>query len=151
MIPYILAIVGGYLIGNSAKQYVRGGYLTNKKNIENIKLKSIDGGLFIDTNSMSSANMALYGIWKRQNWSDVFYEITFEDGEKIEGSIDLEPHSFHKGHENNILTWHINTFWNNIANTNAPYISKDDKIFAKKIVENYKLYADGGMNNKNYI
>jgi hypothetical protein len=145
MIPFILAVAGGYLIGSSVKQYAEGGGIdADKKSIDNIILKSIDGGVFVDTNSMDKANESLYGIWKRGNWSDVFYVITFEDGEKIEGSIDLEPRSFHKPHKYKILTWHINTFWKNVARTNAPYIPEEEKKFAKNIVENYKLYEKGG-------
>lgn len=71
--------------------------------------------LFTTVNSWESANVAAKAIFKRQYWSDLYYSIVFDDGVKVSGSIDLEPKSFHKEHQNKIVTWHLKTFWTNIS------------------------------------
>ena len=126
------------------KKMADGVALEDKKiPIKSVTLESNSGVLVSDA-SVSKANEALYYFWKRNKHSDVYYDITFEDGETLEGSIDLEPHSFHEDHKHNILTWHINTFWNNVAKSDYSYIPKEDKEEAIKLVNNYRLYSDGG-------
>jgi hypothetical protein len=147
MIQFILAAVGGALIGNaisSKKRFDDGGQVDNKIPIKSVTLTTYDGGVIVKDASVAKANEALYYFWKRQAGSDAYYFITFDDGETLEGSIDLEPHSFHEDHKHNILTWHINTFWNNFANSDYSYISKEDKEDAKRLIENYRLYKEGG-------
>jgi hypothetical protein len=132
------------------RKYAKGGMTTTEKTpMKKIVLSSSDGKVFVDTTSVDKANEGLKGVWKRKRYSDVYYDITFDDGFELSGSIDLEPHSFHKGHEDKILTWHLNTFWNNVARSDKGYISQEHKDYAKNIVDNYRLYASGGEINMN--
>jgi hypothetical protein len=132
------------------RKYAKGGMTTTEKTpMKKIVLSSSDGKVFVDTTSVDKANEGLKGVWKRKRYSDVYYDITFDDGFELSGSIDLEPHSFHKGHEDKILTWHLNTFWNNVARSDKGYISQEHKDYAKNIVDNYRLYASGGEININ--
>lgn len=129
------------------KEYAHGGMTDSKKNISRVVLSDDNDKVFIDTPSMAQANEVLYGIWNSNKYSDVIYEITFEDGKEISGSIDLEPHSFHKGHEKKILTWHLLTYYNNVAKISSlDYVGdvKEHIEMAKDLVKNYKLYAKGG-------
>jgi hypothetical protein len=130
-----------------AKGYAHGGMTDSKKNISRVVLSDDNEKVFVDTPSMAQANEVLYGIWNSNKYSDVYYDITFEDGKEISGSIDLEPHSFHKGHEKKILTWHLLTYYNNVAKISSlDYIGdvKEHIETAKDLVKNYKLYAKGG-------
>jgi hypothetical protein len=109
-----------------------------------VRLETTDGNKITEQTSIPKADEALYYFWKIDKYSDVVYKITFEDGETLEGIIDLEPKEFHEGHKFNILTWHINTFWNNVARSNRSYISQSNKDEAKRLVDNYNLYEKGG-------
>jgi len=128
------------------KEYAHGGMTDSKKDISRVVLSDDNEKVFVDTPSMVQANEVLYGIWNSNKYSDVYYDITFEDGKEISGSIDLEPHSFHKGHEKKILTWHLLTFYNNLAKLSSlNYIYGETTVEdAKDLVKNYKLYAKGG-------
>lgn len=53
-------------------------------------------------------------IFKRQYWSDIYYLIEIDGREIWAGSIDLEPASFHRPHQRQIITNHIRTFLGNL-------------------------------------
>lgn len=80
-----------------------------------IRLTDSDGNSFAVVHSWDAANLAAKAVFKRQNWSDLYYYIEFDDKQEVHGSIDLEPASFHRPHQNNIFTWHLRTFWTNIS------------------------------------
>jgi len=94
------------------------------------------GHKFASVNSWEDANVAAKAIFKRQYWSNLYYEIFFDDGETISGVIDLEPESFHKPHQNQIFTWHLKTFWGNISKLTKPYggITMQDVEDCKKLL-----------------
>ncbi len=72
--------------------------------------------------------------------SDMPYEVVFEDGESIKGSIDLEPQSFWKGNESP-FTWHLQTFYGNIAaaQPKGTIITQEDIDWARNLMVNYDL------------
>jgi len=99
----------------------------------NIKLTTTDGRLFANVDNWNDANIAAKSIFKRQYYSDLCYDITFDDGTQVNGSIDLEPQCFHKGHQNTIITTHLKTFWTNITEVKLPHFQiteSDIKHFA---------------------
>ena len=79
--------------------------------------------IFTHAGSWEDANIACKAIFKRQNYSDIYYAITFDDGREIGGAIDIEPESFHKPHQSTIFTWHLKTWWTNISRLPAPKYS----------------------------
>lgn len=90
---------------------------------------------FATVNNWSDANVAAKAIFKRQNWSDLYYDIFFDDGTQTGGSIDLEPESFHKPHQNEIFTWHLRTFWTNISKSKPlPHLTQEDIDFTAKLL-----------------
>jgi hypothetical protein len=114
-----------------------------------VELKTLDGKDFYEGINIQDADAALYHIWKRKKYSDVAYEIEFENGTELEGSIDLEPHDFHADHKHHILSWHIKNLWKNISESNYSFISQEDKDFGKDLIENYDLeYKKGGKIKK---
>jgi hypothetical protein len=96
-----------------------------------IKLTTTKGNLFAIINNWNDANLAAKSIFKRNYYSDLCYDITFDDGEKISGSIDLEPQSFHKEHQSEIITTHLKTYWGNISNIVLPRFpfTQEDKDY----------------------
>jgi len=85
-----------------------------------IQLTDSRGHLFANVGNWDDANLVAKSIFKRQYWSDLYYSITFDDGESINGSIDLEPTSFHKPHQNSIFLTHLKTYWGNISRLGSP-------------------------------
>ena len=85
-----------------------------------ITLSNSDKKVFTTVTSWESANIAAKAIIKRNKWSDIKYSIVFDTGEEANGSIDLEPRSFHKPYLNCIVTKHLKTWWNNISRLQAP-------------------------------
>jgi hypothetical protein len=104
--------------------------------VHEIVLTDSRGHKFATIKGWEDANVAAKAIFKRQNWSDLYYNITFNDGETISGSIDLEPESFHKPHQNEIFTWHLKTFWTNISKLTSPYLgfTMEDIEDCKKLI-----------------
>lgn len=89
--------------------------------------------------SWHQANDALRYIIDQQKYSDAVYEVEFQDGETLDGTIDLEPKSFWDS-KNNPLTWHLNTFWGNVSKASAsPIMSQEGIDFAKKLVSDYNI------------
>lgn len=79
-----------------------------------ITLTTTDGSKFATFATFEEANHAARYIYRRR-YSDILYSITLPNGEEAAGSIDLEPHSFHAGHQRKIITNHIRTFWGNVS------------------------------------
>jgi hypothetical protein len=129
--PFIEEATGMYL------SFAEGGQLKIKA--KEVELEDSMGNKFFEGKSIAAADEAMYHIWKRGNWSDVQYEIEFEDGSEVEGSIDLEPKSFHAEHKKNILSWHLQTYWGNVSKTDKPYIQPEMKEFAKNLISKYDL------------
>lgn len=128
----------------SSRKYAHGGMTDSKKNISRIILSDDRKKVLVDTTSMAQANEVLYGISNSNKYSYIFYAIRFEDGKEISGSIDLEPHSFHKPHEKKILTWHLLTYYKNVSNLPSYFGEEVEVEIAKDLLDNYKLYAKGG-------
>lgn len=87
----------------------------------NITLKSSDGHTFTVSRGWENANAAARAVFKRRYYSDLHYLIIFDDGDGIEGVIDLEPYDFHARHQREIVTTHLRTFWGNIAKIKPPH------------------------------
>lgn len=85
-----------------------------------IILSDSTGKKFTTLAEWEAANVAAKAIFKKQYWSDLYYEIFFNDGTEVTGSIDLEPKSFHDPHINKIFTNHLQTFWGNISKLQQP-------------------------------
>lgn len=85
-----------------------------------IILADSDNRQLAKVSSWDNANVAAKALFKKQYWSDLYYSIVFDDGNEISGSIDLEPQSFHAPHQNQIVTWHLKTFWGNISRAKLP-------------------------------
>ncbi len=109
-----------------------------------IKLTTSTGNLFAIVNNWSDANLAAKSIFKRQYYSDLYYSIAFDDGESISGSIDLEPQSFHKGHQKTIFTTHLKTFWTNISKVKLPHfqVTQEDKDYFSFLLTKLTINKD---------
>jgi hypothetical protein len=99
-----------------------------------IRLTTDTGALFAEVTTWSEANTAARAVFKRNNWSDLYYFIEFDTKQETSGSIDLEPYSFHARQQREIFTTHLKTFWSNIKalerNKAKIYgISEDDQKF----------------------
>ena len=106
-----------------------------------IKLENTQGNLFAKVSSLQEANNAMAAIVKRNYWSDLFYEICFDSGNSIQGSIDLEPKGFHE--KLKPFTNHLNTFWTNILKSQREWeVSKGDKEYF------FELFID--LKNSNH-
>lgn len=91
-----------------------------------ITLSTDNGHIFTTVRDWNTANEAAKAIFKRKYWSDLYYDITFDDATQTAGSIDLEPQSFHKPHQENLFTWHLKTFWGNVSKeTPKVYLSQE--------------------------
>ena len=102
-----------------------------------IILSTSEGNKFATLQDWEHANDAAKAIFKRNYWSDLYYDIFFDENNHVSGSIDLEPKSFHKDHQNNLFTWHLKTFWGNVSkSTPKPYLSQEDINYCK-ILLNY--------------
>lgn len=99
-----------------------------------ITLSASNGNVFATVTSWAAANVAAKAIFKRQQYSDLYYLIDHPDV-NVMGSIDLEPESFHKPHQHKILTWHLKTFWGNVSKSQPnTLMSQADIDFAKEVV-----------------
>jgi len=97
-----------------------------------ITLTDSNGNRFAVTATWEAANIAAKAVFKRNYWSDLHYFIEFDDKQEVAGSIDLEPASFHQPHQNNIITWHLKTFWTNICKANPDrWLTQEDINFFK--------------------
>lgn len=85
-----------------------------------IVLFDSNGNNFATVYNFEKANEAAKAVFKRKHWSNLYYDIFFDNGTQTSGSIDLEPQSFHKPHQTNIFTWHLKTFWGNISRLKEP-------------------------------
>ena len=85
-----------------------------------IILTSSIGTTFAKVDTFENANVAAKAIFKCNYWSDLYYDIFFDDGTQTAGSIDLEPQSFHKPHQQSIFTTHLKTWWGNISKLPTP-------------------------------
>lgn len=100
-----------------------------------IILSDSKGATFAKVTNWSDANTAAKAIFKRQYWSDLYYDILFDDGTQTGGSIDLEPESFHKPHQKELFTTHLKTFWSNVSKTTPkPYLTQKDINFCKTLL-----------------
>lgn len=105
-----------------------------------IILSNSDGHKFTTARSWDEANQAARAIFKRNFWSDLYYQIIFDDGKETAGSIDLEPASYHTRHQREIVTNHMRTFWGNVAKlapNKAPYFYSEEDINFTKGLLNY--------------
>lgn len=104
-----------------------------------IRLTDSDGKLFAEVQTWNKANEATRAIFKRKNWSDIYYFIEFDSQQEAYGSIDIEPYSFHARHQREIFTKHLKTFWTNCKNIDImkkPYygITAEDQLFFKYLL-----------------
>lgn len=101
-----------------------------------IILSDYNGSKFATVTTWEKANEAAKAIYRRNRWSDLIYDIFFDDGTQTAGSIDLEPHSFHKPHQNQIFTTHLRTFWGNVSKQQpGKYgLTADDIQFCKTLL-----------------
>lgn len=114
---------------------------TEMKKTENglIPVKSIVVNKSRPYSNWDEANKALRWMIDQQVWSNAPYDIEFEDGEAVDGTIDLEPKSFWDG-KNEPLTWHLNTFWGNVSKqTPSAIIDKESIDFAKNLTSKYDI------------
>jgi hypothetical protein len=116
---------------------------------EKIQVRQISLGAAKTVGDYNEANRALRWILDNKKQSNQEYDITFADGFILSGSIDLEPSTFWKD-KPQPFTWHINTFWNNIANSkpNPAFPTETDIQFAEAVVNNYDLGSAGIIENK---
>ncbi len=100
-----------------------------------IVLFDSNGSTFASVTSFEMANVAAKAVFKRQFWSNLYYDIFFDDNTQTAGSIDLEPESFHKPHQNELFTWHLRTFWTNVSKSKPlPYLTQEDIDFTAKLL-----------------
>lgn len=105
-----------------------------------ILLSSSTGSKFAEVDNFTNANVAAKAVFKCNYWSDLYYDILFDDGTQTAGSIDLEPQSFHKPHQNIIFTNHLKTWWGNVSRiTPNEYgfmkgFTQEDIDFCKKLL-----------------
>lgn len=100
-----------------------------------IILSTSTGTKFATVQSWEEANEAAKAIFKKDCWSDLYYDIFLNEDNHVSGSIDLEPQSFHKSHQNKIFTWHLKTFWSNISKaTPKSYLSQEDINYCKSLL-----------------
>lgn len=104
-----------------------------------IRLTDSEGKLFSEVTTWTEANAAARAIFKRQNWSDIYYFIEFDSQQETHGSIDLEPQTFHTRHQREIFTKHLKTFWTNCSNVDIikkPWygITAEDQEFFKYLL-----------------
>ena len=92
------------------------------------------GSQFCKVATFEQANTAAKAVIKRRRWSDLYYKITFDEGTETEGSIDLEPRTFHQPHLSHIITNHLKTWWTNVSNSKASYLPEDYKQFCKRLL-----------------
>lgn len=129
---------------NIDPNYAEGGDI-GKIAVKKIVLTDSDGKPFIGTSTFKSANEALKKVWENNKHSDAKYKIEWQDGETLSGSIDLEPHDFHSSHKDNILSWHLKTFWGNVSKSDVkPYLSQEEINEAKNLVEKYAFDDEKG-------
>lgn len=95
-----------------------------------IQLTSSNGNLLLPMcNDFNKANQIAKALI-RKGYSDVYYII--EQGElSLEGSIDLEPQSFHAPHLNKVVTNHLETWLGNVSKLTAnwQFNEKDIQLF----------------------
>ena len=100
-----------------------------------IMLFSSTPSKFATVSSWDAANVAAKAVFKKQYWSDLYYDIIFDDGTQTSGSIDLEPYSFHKDHQNELFTWHLRTFWTAVSKQKPlPYLTQEDIDFTANLL-----------------
>ncbi len=136
---------------NGKIEFADGGSLPEKIKIKEITLSTYDNSVFAkNLLSFEKANEVIYFVWKSGKYSNVRYKLEYQDGETIEGVIDIEPKEFHAPHKNNILSWHLKTYWGNVAKSSAlPYLPQKFIDEAKELVAKYAFddsnsFADGG-------
>jgi len=87
--------------------------------------------------AFSGADLFVKGLVGK--FSDVYYKVIWQDGESIEGSVDLEPVDFYEGNEE-ILSSHIQNYFTNLSKIEPSVLySKKAIEKAKKILEGYEL------------
>ena len=84
------------------------------------------------------ANDKMRWLLDNKKFSDLNYNIEFEDGETLSGVIDCEPREFFEGVANP-FTRHLNTFWGNVAKGKGAFMGAEDEQQAKELVEKYDL------------
>jgi hypothetical protein len=118
---------------------------TGKIKMRDIQLSVDDWKTKKEYEDWERANSYVASLINQQKNSDVSYIINFADDEVLEGDIDLEPKSFWEdtGDLSQPLSWHLNIFHNNVANSTAGYIPSDHKEFSRHIINNYDLGYTG--------
>lgn len=106
-----------------------------------------------DAKEFPSFKDAAYYFWTLSNkYSDAYYELEWQDGNKLDGVIDLEPRSFWSptskeavNHEirdifkgPNPIGWHVATFNYNISHSDS---SSVDPAWKKEATDVIKLYS----------
>lgn len=84
------------------------------------------------------ANDKMRWLLDNKKFSDLNYNIEFEDGETLSGVIDCEPREFFKGVANP-FTRHLNTFWGYVAKGKGAFMGTEEAQQAKELVEKYDL------------
>lgn len=132
-------------------EFADGGSLPEKIKVKEITLSTYDNSVFAkNIASFAKANEVIYFVWKSGKYSNVRYKLEYQDGETIEGVIDIEPKEFHAPHKNNILSWHLKTYWGNVAKSSPlPYLPQSYIDEAKELITKYAFddnnsFADGG-------
>ena len=102
-----------------------------------ILITDSENKIFANVQSFDLANIAAKAILKK-GYSDLYYHITFNNGINYNGSIDLEPKSFHQDHINNIFLNHLKTYWGNVSRADLkkyPFITIEHIEECKKLLE----------------
>lgn len=86
----------------------------------------------------AKANDRMRWILDNKKFSNLNYNIEFEDGETLGGVIDCEPREFFDGVKNP-FTRHLNTFWGNVAKGKGAFMGPDEAQQAKDFIEKYDL------------
>jgi hypothetical protein len=93
------------------------------------------------SNSFLEADKKMRFILDNERFSDLNYNIEFEDGETLGGIIDCEPRDFFDN-VSNPFTRHINTFWGNVAKGKGAFIMPEDAEKVKEMMKKYDFGED---------
>lgn len=85
-----------------------------------------------------SANDKMRWLLDNKKFSNLNYDIEFEDGETLGGVIDCEPREFFDN-VSNPLTRHLNDFWGNVAKSKGAFVGAEEAEQAKDLIEKYDL------------
>jgi hypothetical protein len=153
-----IKIIAKFIVKNSSdinqikRYYPVVGLSADKIHPRSIRINKavpIERNVFEEFNSdamYGKANNQLKWAIKQNVWGNIEYEIIFDDGEELNGVIDVEPYDFWDD-KPFPFTWHINTFYNNLANAadKPPYkqmYKASDFEGAQRLVTEYYIGQD---------